>query len=78
MPNNYQINESFLRYMEFQFMSKMMHDKYSVAVPTSLERLNFLIAGADLALAATTPGRSSAVMAKPASQDTSGGASDAV
>lgn len=53
MPGNYQINESLPRYMEFQFMSKMMHDKHSAAVPASQDRRNFLIAGAGLALAAT-------------------------
>lgn len=45
-------------------MSKMMHDQPSAAVPASRDRRNFLIAGAGLALAATTLGRSSAVMAK--------------
>ncbi|HBX5769132.1 TPA: hypothetical protein MIV46_14120 [Klebsiella pneumoniae] len=69
MPGNDQINESFLRYREFQFMSKMMHDQPSAAVPASRDRRNFLIAGAGLALAATTLGRSGAVMAKPAGQD---------
>ncbi len=47
-------------------MSKMMHDQPSAAVPASRDRRNFLIAGAGLALAATTLGRSGAVMAKPA------------
>lgn len=51
-------------------MSKMMHDQPSAAVPASRDRRNFLIAGAGLALAATTLGRSGAVMAKPAGQDT--------
>lgn len=49
-------------------MSKMMHDQPSAAVPASRDRRNFLIAGAGLALAATTLGRSGAVMAKPAGQ----------
>ncbi|MFV3195890.1 aldo/keto reductase, partial [Klebsiella pneumoniae] len=49
MPGNDQINESFLRYREFQFMSKMMHDQPSAAVPASRDRRNFLIAGAGLA-----------------------------
>ncbi len=73
-----QINESFLRYREFQFMSKMMHDQPSAAVPASRDRRNFLIAGAGLALAATTLGRSGAVMAKPAGQDTPNAPSEAV
>ncbi|HBX3089711.1 TPA: hypothetical protein MHW31_04325 [Klebsiella pneumoniae] len=77
MPGNDQINESFLRYREFQFMSKMMHDQPSAAVPASRDRRNFLIAGAGLALAATTLGRSGAVMAKPAGQDTPNAPSDA-
>lgn len=59
-------------------MSKMMHDQPSAAVPASRDRRNFLIAGAGLALAATTLGRSGAVMAKPAGQDTSNAPSDAV
>ena len=59
-------------------MSKMMHDQHSASVPASRERRNFLIAGAGLALAATTLGRSGAVMAKPAGQDTSNDPSDAV
>lgn len=58
-------------------MSKMMHDQPSAAVPASRDRRNFLIAGAGLALAATTLGRSSAVMAKPAGQDTLNAPSDA-
>jgi hypothetical protein len=62
---------------EFQFMSKMMHDQHSAAVPASRDRRNFLIAGAGLALAATTLGRSGAVMAKPAGQDTPNAPSDA-
>ena len=70
-------NESFLRYREFQFMSKMIHDQPSAAVPASRDRRNFLIAGAGLALAATTLGRSGAVMAKPAGQDTPNAPSDA-
>lgn len=78
MPGNDQINESFLRYREFQFMSKMMHDQHSASVPASRDRRNFLIAGAGLALAATTLGRSGAVMAKPAGQDTSSAPSGAV
>lgn len=59
-------------------MSKMMHDKPSAAEPASLDRRNFLIAGAGLALATTTLGRSGGVMAKPAGQDTSNSPSDAV
>lgn len=59
-------------------MSKMMHDQPSAAVPTSRDRRNFLITGAGLALAATTLGRSGAVMAKPAGQDTPNAPSDAV
>ncbi len=59
-------------------MSKMMHDQHSASVPASRDRRNFLIAGAGLALAATTLGRSGAVMAKPAGQDTSNDPSDAV
>lgn len=51
-------------------MSKMMHDQHSASVPASRDRRNFLIAGAGLALAATTLGRSGAVMAKPAGQST--------
>ena len=47
-------------------MSKMIHDQPSAAAPASRDRRNFLIAGAGLALAATTLGRSGAVMAKPA------------
>lgn len=47
------------------------------AVPASRDRRNFLIAGAGLALAATTLGRSGAVMAKPAGQDTPNAPSDA-
>lgn len=58
-------------------MSKMMHDQPSAAVPASRDRRNFLIAGAGLALAATTLGRSGAVMAKPAGQDTPNAPSDA-
>ncbi len=58
-------------------MSKMMHDQPSTAVPASRDRRNFLIAGAGLALAATTLGRSGAVMAKPAGQDTPNAPSDA-
>ncbi len=57
-------------------MSKMMHDQPSAAVPASRDRRNFLIAGAGLALAATTLGRSGAVMAKPAGQDTPNAPSD--
>lgn len=45
-------------------MSKMMHDQPSAAVPASRDRRNFLIAGAGLALAATTLGRSGAVILK--------------
>ncbi len=71
------LKKSFLRYREFQFMSKMMHDQPSAAVPASRDRRNFLIAGAGLALAATTLGRSGAVMAKPAGQDTPNAPSDA-
>ncbi|MBL1734162.1 hypothetical protein ELE00_24195, partial [Klebsiella pneumoniae] len=48
-PGNDQIDESFLRYREFQFMSKMKHDQPSAAVPASRDRRNFLIAGAGLA-----------------------------
>ena len=59
-------------------MSKMMHDQHSASVPASRDRRNFLIAGAGLALAATTLGRSGAVMAKPAGQDTSSAPSGAV
>ena len=59
-------------------MSKMMHDQPSAAVPASWDRRNFLIAGAGLALAATTLGRSGAVMAKPAGQDTPNAPADAV
>ncbi len=59
-------------------MSKMMHDQPSAAVPASRDRRNFLIAGAGLALAATTLGRSGAVMAKPAGQDTPNAPSEAV
>lgn len=59
-------------------MSKMMHDQNTASVPASRDRRNFLIAGAGLALAATTLGRSGAVMAKPAGQDTSNAPSDAV
>ncbi|SSL57728.1 putative dehydrogenase [Klebsiella pneumoniae] len=59
-------------------MSKMMHDQPSAAVPASRDRRNFLIAGAGLALAATTLGRSGAVMAKPAGQDTPNAPADAV
>ena len=59
-------------------MSKMIHDQPSAAVPASRDRRNFLIAGASLALAATTLGRSGAVMAKPAGQDTPNAPSDAV
>lgn len=59
-------------------MSKMMHDQPSAAVPASRDRRNFLIAGAGLALAATTLGRSGAVMAKPAGQDTPNVPADAV
>lgn len=51
-------------------MSKMMHNTHSAAVPASRDRRNFLIAGAGLTLAATPLGRSGAVMAKPAGQDT--------
>ncbi|SBJ29982.1 putative dehydrogenase [Klebsiella pneumoniae] len=58
-------------------MSKMIHDQPSAAVPASRDRRNFLIAGAGLALAATTLGRSGAVMAKPAGQDTPNAPSDA-
>lgn len=58
-------------------MSKMMHDQPSAAVPASRDRRNFLIAGAGLALAATTLGRSGAVMAKPAGQDMPNAPSDA-
>lgn len=58
-------------------MSKMIHDQPSAAVPASRDRRNFLIAGAGLALAATTLGRSGAVMAKPAGQDTLNAPSDA-
>lgn len=58
-------------------MSKMMHDQPSAAVPASRDRRNFLIAGAGLALAATTLGRSGVVMAKPAGQDTPNAPSDA-
>lgn len=43
-------------------MSKMIHDQPSAAVPASRDRRNFLIAGAGLALAATTLGRSGAVI----------------
>lgn len=53
-------------------MSKMMHDQPSAAVPASRDRRNFLIAGAGLALAATTLGRSGAVMAKFESSDRCG------
>lgn len=59
-------------------MSKMIHDQPSAAVPASRDRRNFLIAGAGLALAATTLGRSGAVMAKPAGQDTPNAPSEAV
>lgn len=59
-------------------MSKMIHDQPSAAVPASRDRRNFLIAGAGLALAATTLGRSGAVMAKPAGQDTPNAPSAAV
>lgn len=59
-------------------MSKMKHDQPSAAVPASRDRRNFLIAGAGLALAATTLGRSGAVMAKPAGQDTPNAPSAAV
>ncbi len=58
-------------------MSKMIHDQPSAAVPASRDRRNFLIAGAGLALAATTLGRSGAVMAKPGGQDTPNAPSDA-
>lgn len=58
-------------------MSKMIHDQPSAAAPASRDRRNFLIAGAGLALAATTLGRSGAVMAKPAGQDTLNAPSDA-
>lgn len=58
-------------------MSKMIHDQPSAAVPASRDRRNFLIAGAGLALAATTLGRSGAVMAKPAGQDTPNAPSEA-
>ncbi len=40
-------------------MSKMIHDQPSAAVPASRDRRNFLIAGAGLALAATTLRRTS-------------------
>ncbi len=50
----------------------------SLLLPYPLpDRRNFLIAGAGLALAATTLGRSGAVMAKPAGQDTPNAPSDA-
>ncbi|PAU43789.1 hypothetical protein CKF46_02280 [Klebsiella pneumoniae] len=53
MPGNDQINESFLRYREFQFMSKMMHD--SLLLPYPLPgTAQFSDRGAGLALAATT------------------------
>ena len=58
-------------------MSKMMHDQHSASVPASRSS-QFSIAGAGLALAATTLGRSGAVMAKPAGQDTSGAPSGAL